>query len=238
MWQTWISVHGKPPGLIERMPQPAIAIRQPRRPLESDIGDYSFDRAVICDRAETVDLLLANNFHFENNCAILSVDGYPPAPFDTVRAMLKRNPKLQVFALHDATVQGCQMAYHLTHDPDWFAGQVPVIDVGLRPVHAPAFRGVWLSTPQVAVLPHAGIKAAEAEWLREYSLELAAVRPDQVLKRLFRAMNRPRDDDEDSGYLFIGDGEGDAGRESFVIEDEQSFSSDAAADDGGADSFG
>jgi hypothetical protein len=27
---------------------------------------------VICDRAQTVDVLLANNFHFENNCAVLS----------------------------------------------------------------------------------------------------------------------------------------------------------------------
>ena len=47
----------------------------PTRKLDSDIADYSFDRAVICDRARTVDLLVANNFHFENNCAVLAVDG-------------------------------------------------------------------------------------------------------------------------------------------------------------------
>ena len=34
-------------------------------------------------------MLLANNFHFENNCAILSIEGYPPNVFETVRAMLK-----------------------------------------------------------------------------------------------------------------------------------------------------
>ena len=89
----------------------------------------------------------------------------------------------------------------------------------LRPGHAERFRGLWLSTPQIAVAPGAGIKPAEAEWLREYSLELAAVRLDQVLKRLFRAMNRPRDDDSERE------------RVSFVIEDEESFSSDASADD-------
>lgn len=237
MWQTWLRTHGKPAGLIERAPQ--AAPRPPRRPLEADIGDYSFDRAVICDRPETVDLLLANNFHFENNCAVLSADGYPPAPFETVRAMLKRNPRLQAFALHDATLAGCQLAHLLTHDPDWFAGQVPVIDVGLRPGQAGAFRGLWLATPQLAVVPEAGLKASEVAWLQQYSLELAAVRPDQVLKRLFRAMNRPHDDDDDGSDVYIlGDGDHQRERESFVIEDEDSFSSDASADDGGADSFG
>ena len=55
----------------------------PKRTFDSDIADYSFDRAVICDRARTADLLIANNFHFENNCAVLSVDGYPPHAFET-----------------------------------------------------------------------------------------------------------------------------------------------------------
>ena len=109
----WERAHGKPPGLIVR--PSAQAPSRPRRVLESDLADYSFDRAVICDRARTVDLLLANNFHFENNCAVLSIDGYPPGPFETVRTMLKRNPKLQVFALHDATVEGCTLAHRLDH---------------------------------------------------------------------------------------------------------------------------
>ncbi|MCC7370321.1 MAG: hypothetical protein IT306_17990 [Chloroflexi bacterium] len=236
MLHTWVQAHGTPPGLIERPALPSPS--RPRRQLEADIGDYSFDRAVICDRPETVDLLLANNFHFENNCAILTADGYPPAPFETVRAMLKRNPKLRVFALHDATVDGCQLAHRLSNDPSWFLGQAPVVDVGLRPGQAGPFRGVWLATPQAAVLTQEGISEREAEWLRQYSLELAAIRPDQVLKRLFRAMNRqPDEDDDDEGGGSIVLDEDDM-QEGIVIEDEESFGSDADADDGGADSFG
>jgi hypothetical protein len=244
MLASWTRTHGTPPGLIER---PALPPRnQPRRVLESDLTDYSFDRAVICDRTRTVDLLLANNFHFENNCAVLSIEGYPPGPFETVRTMLKRNPRLQVFALHDATVDGCTLADRLTSDPSWFAGQVPVIDVGLRPGHAGPFRGLWLPAQMPFVAPGSGIKPAEAEWLAQYSMELAVIRPDQVLKRLFRAMNRRTADDDggdDSGdVLYFGDGDGrDEGREegeSYVIEDSESFSDDASADDGGADSFG
>ena len=138
---------------------PHRARREPAAPRpEPDLADYSFDRAVICDRARTVDLLLANNFHFENNCAVLSIDGYPPGPFETVRAMLKRNPRLQVFALHDATPDGCTLAHRLATDPAWFAGQVPVIDVGLRPGHAGPFQGLWLP----AAAPFAAADAASS----------------------------------------------------------------------------
>jgi hypothetical protein len=233
----WERAHGKPPGLIERPATPAPS--QPRRVLESDLADYSFDRAVICDRARTVDLLLANNFHFENNCAVLSIDGYPPGPFETVRAMLKRNPKLRVFVLHDATVEGCTLAQRLASDPAWFAGQVPVTDVGLRPGQAGPFRGLWLPAAASRVPLDGGIKPPEAEWLGEYALELAAIRPDQVLKRLFRAMNRQPEDDDDGGddVLYI-DTSGDDRHDSYVIEDQDSFSADAGPDDGGADSFG
>lgn len=242
MLAAWTRVHGKPPGLIERpaLPPPS----QPRRVLEPDLADYSFDRAVICDRARTVDVLLANNFHFENNCAVLSIEGYPPGPFETVRTMLKRNPRLQVFALHDATVDGCTLAHRLASDPAWFAGQVPVTDVGLRPGQAGPFKGLWLP----AAIPHVpldgGIKPAEAEWLGKYALELAAIRPDQMLKRLFRAMNRQDGSDSssgsdgDGGVVYVdGDGDRDRGG-SYVVEDQDSFTTDASADDGGADSFG
>ena len=37
--------------------------------------------------------------------------------------------------------------------------------------------------------------AEEAAWLSQHALELAAIRPEQVLKRLFRALNRKVDED-------------------------------------------
>ncbi|MCE2702852.1 MAG: hypothetical protein PX483_05210 [Nostocales cyanobacterium LE14-WE4] len=45
--------------------------------INPDITAYSFDRLVVCDSANMAQLLIANNFHFENNCAILSITGYP-----------------------------------------------------------------------------------------------------------------------------------------------------------------
>jgi uncharacterized membrane protein YgcG len=187
MWDRWGQIHGRVPSAIQRKPQdaPSRAARTP----EPDLEDYSFDRAVICDRARTADLLLANNFHFENNCAVLSFDGYPKPAFESVRRMLKRNPRLEVYALHDVTPVGCRLAHRLATDPEWFKGQGRVIDVGLRPVHAGRFKGLLLRGEGVVQAGN-GISEQEARWLSENRLELAVIRPEQVLKRLFKAISR------------------------------------------------
>ena len=256
MWARWQQVHpDRPKGMIVRQPP------KPRtRPVEADVPLYSFDRAVICDRARTVDLLLANNFHFENNCAVLSIEGYPPGPFGTVRTMLKRNPRLQVFALHDATPAGCRLAHRLATDPEWFAGQAHVVDVGLRPAQARGFRGVLLPAHRTPVEPGQGIDVSEAKWLSVYALELAAIRPEQVLKRLYRAVNKRATPDGDGGSAEGGGGSsgsrdaavasmaahegafGGAGAQSGwgdgVSVDSDSFSSDAGDADGDGDGSG
>lgn len=231
MWDRWRAVHGVPAGVIERAPPQELP-----KDLEADIGDYSFDRAVVCDRARTVDLLVANNFHFENNCAVLSIDGYPKGPFPVIRAMLKRNPRLLVFVLHDSTPEGCRVARRLVTDPDWFGGSgLKVIDLGLRPRHAGPFRGLLLGSSG-AVGPEDGIRPDEADWLSKHRLELAAARPEQVLKRLFAGLQAHANDDPrdtSSGSVtycgafdtggYGGDGNG-------------AMSADGG--DGGADAFG
>jgi DNA-directed RNA polymerase subunit RPC12/RpoP len=222
LWKRWQQAHGSPKGVIVRRSHPTGP-----RSAEPDLADYSFDRAVICDRARTVDLLVANNFHFENNCAVLSVGGYPPGPFETIRAMLRRNPRLQVFVLHDATAAGCRLAHRLTTSPEWFQHLPGVTDVGLRPAHAGPFKGLYLPSPSGPVLAGDGITAKEAVWLSDYALELAAIRPEQVIKRLFKALNRPSDQKRDG-----------ADSDSTTWHDTSSFSSDASDSDGGDDAFG
>src|SRR5688572_19402416 len=223
MWSKWRVAHGQPAGVIMRRTASASRPRE----MEPDLGDYSFDRAVICDRARTVDLLLANNFHFENNCAVLSVSGYPPGPFETVRAMLKRNPRLQVFVLHDATVEGCRLAHLLASSADWFKGHAEIIDVGLRPRHRRPFAGLYLPAPGVITANTAGLAPEEVEWLRKYSLELAAIRPEQILKRLYRAITRKAGTSRTEDF---GDGSVDC--------DNESFGADAGDSEGSADGFG
>jgi DNA-directed RNA polymerase subunit RPC12/RpoP len=231
LWQRWVDVHGTPPAAIVRKQQERGPYRSVDARSEPDVRDYSFDRAVICDRPRTVDLLLANNFHFENNCAVLAVTGYPPRAFETVRVMLRRNPRLQVFVLHDASFAGCTLAHRLANDPDWFKGHGRVIDVGLRPRHAPPFKGFYLPARETIAAGTPGVTAEEAAWLAVHTLELAVIRPEQVMKRLFRAMTRA-DESAADGSSGGGGGDGD------VHVDGDSFAADADASDGGADSFG
>ena len=110
-----------------------------------------------------------------------------------------RNPKLQVYAMHDATPEGCAMAHRLAYDKDWFAGKIKVIDLGLRPRHAKPFRGLLRKAETVPVAAGEGIEPSEVEWLATFRLEIAAGRPEQILKRLFRGFQAHANDDFSSG---------------------------------------
>ena len=260
MFRRWSETHGIPDGLI---PPPDLARREPTRELESDLADYSFDRAVICDRPETVAFLLANQFHFENNCAILTFDGYPPGPFETVREMLKRNPDLRVYVLHDATIPGCMLAQRLLDDPLWFGEHtVKIIDVGLRPAHATDyFDGLMLPRSGARADDVEGIRENEIEFLNRYVMRIETIRPAHIIKRLFLAINRAESNEttevgagtSTGGYFPIliplsGTDTTEqpppktGGGETTITYDSSSFNPDTPATDtgggGGADSFG
>lgn len=231
LWKRWLDVHGAPRGLIVRSERPAAPYRG-----HTDIPSYSFDRAVVCDRPQTVDVLLANNFHFENNCAVLSSGGYPPHAFDMVRQMLSNNPRLVVYVLHDATYAGCGLAHLIASDPTWFRGRARVVEVGIRPAHAKHLRGVWQPAPELELgksgpATRAGTTGKEQKWLDRFSVELAAIRPEQVIKRLYATIVADDKLEPASEYVEVLEG-GD-----YFVES-HAFHSDADAADGGADGFG
>lgn len=126
--QRWTSVNGE---LARLLPAPnggEAAVINP------DVSSYSFDRLIVVESAAIAQMLIANNLHLEHNAAILSITGYPQNIFSTVMTMLRRNPNLTVYALHDASPRGLTMVQQLTNDPQWFQGQpVKVIDLGLLP---------------------------------------------------------------------------------------------------------
>jgi hypothetical protein len=123
--------------------------------ISSDITNYSFDRAVICDRPSIAQMLIANNFHFENSCAVLSVTGYPQSIFDTVMTMLKRNPNLKVYVLHDASPKGVGLANYLRTNEKWFTdNNIAIYDVGLFP------RQIFASPTSMFIINKAGGKVA------------------------------------------------------------------------------
>ncbi len=234
LWRMWVEAHGKPKGVVEATER---APRKRSAELEAELEAYSFDRAVITDQPLLVDVLVANRFHFENNCALLSVDGHPADAFDTVRKMLRNNPRLVVVAVHDASVAGCGLAHQLATDPAWFAGRARVVDVGLRPEHARLFprQARPLATPPKVPRPP-GLSDADWAWLQKGSLSAFVIKPEQLVKRVYKAIV-----EAEAPAAGGGDSPGDSsagstgGGDVFVYG---GFGGDAQTSDGGGDSFG
>ncbi len=198
-----------------------------------DVTAYSFDRALITETAEIAAMFVANNFHFENNCAILSLDGYPFGMADTIKTMLARNPALKVFALHDATFRGSQMGITLRH-PDWFPDKViPLIDLGLRPRHVFDSGMIALAStpPKIPVgTVSTSLGADEITWLEAGNMaELHAVRPHKLMRAVYQ------------GFARAGQTTGaEIGADGFIIVDTgpSYWMYDGGADVYAADSFG
>ena len=74
---------------------------------------YSFEGLVVSYSSSVAQLLIANNFHFENNCAILSITDYPQSIFCTTVQMLHRNPDLKVYGLQSCSPKGISLAHPL-----------------------------------------------------------------------------------------------------------------------------
>ena len=183
----WRKVHGEIPLLLS--PRETARLAAPRE-VPADVQMFSFDRAVVTEDWETADMLVANRFHFEHNCAVLSRDGYPDSIAETVKEMLRRNPSLTVFALHDASPGGCLLPLTL-REPEWFPEpSVRIVDVGLRPgtvrkLKLPAIH-VRGRVPR-RLTDH--LPEEDATWLREGNVaELAALRPARLMRALHRAI--------------------------------------------------
>ena len=177
----WVDVHGRPEKLIG-LPT------TPPPPVPEELSSYSFDRALIVEGAELAAMLVANRFHFENNCAILSKDRRYPigATFETVKQMLGRNPNLAVFAVHDCSANGMELASMLRTE-SWFpdAG-VRIYDLGLRPSQIPPGERLGVPGTSPAQVGAVGIADADRAWLAAgHEVELATLRPAKLMKAAY-----------------------------------------------------
>jgi hypothetical protein len=175
----WSAVHGRPLRLLDA---PGVYAALPAVP--ADVAAFSFDRAVVVQHAEIAALLVDNRFHFEHRCAVLSLDGYPFGIARTVKEMLRRNPQLTVFALHDASAEGVALPFTL-RGPAWFPNpETLIVDVGIR-TGSPVTRG-----PPVKLPAHiAKEMGRDLAWLEAGNrVELATLGPGDLLWKLERAI--------------------------------------------------
>jgi hypothetical protein len=233
----WIRTHGEPWGLIASIPSGRNATPKASPAGDPpDLGSYSFDRALIVDKAEVAAMLVYNRFHFENNCAILSLDGRFPqnGRFDQLRDMLRRNPRLIVFGIHDASAQGLTMPQRL-RAPDWFPDpQVRILDLGLRPKHAIKANMLLQQQQSPAGIPaeaRMGLDKEETAWLEAgYTAELEAMRPQKLMRAIYTAFNQMTTVGPDGDIIIVDSGPG-----IWVYDSTPGYAMDGVY---GSDSFG
>ncbi|MBD2676653.1 hypothetical protein H6H03_14740 [Nostoc paludosum FACHB-159] len=191
-----------------------------------DVTAYSFDRLIVCDRATIAQLLIANNFHFENNCAILSITGYPQGIFETMMQMLRRNPDLKVYALHDCSPQGIGLVHHLRTSPKWFKdSNIIIIDIGLTPRQIiAAKRGMFIqSSPESAQAAkkltgeiRQNLSAEEIEFLESGKfVELESFTPHRLIQILQKGIAGSQNIESADSGLFLA---GDRGNDIYVVQ--------------------
>jgi hypothetical protein len=191
----WQQINGSIPTLLQSPDRiQAIAPQVPE-----DVTHYSFDRLIVCDRDTVAHFLIANNFHFENNCAILSIDRYPTDIFESVMTMVRRNPDLKVFVIHDCSAKGLLTVSRIKTEAAWFANtSVTVIDIGLLPRQILESRRGFVVTKsssqsqrstQLPPTLRQSLSRAELAWLDAgHSVNLESIAPRQLMTALQRAI--------------------------------------------------
>ncbi|WP_373535841.1 hypothetical protein [Microcoleus sp.] len=219
----WQRVNGTLEKLLPAPRQEALSAS-----IDPEVSTYSFDRAIICDSDETAQFLIANNVHFENNCAILSISGYPQSIFDTVIAMLRRNADLKVYALHDANPAGVSLVHQLRTSPNWFANQaVTIFDLGISPRQILETRDMFVQQSQTMAqsarqLPDAvrqGLTAEELAWLNAGNfVELESFTPQRLLRVVNYGLAQSGDPQSNEGLILVDNSVGYGGGYVFVSD--------------------
>ncbi|BBD70184.1 hypothetical protein NIES4072_65500 [Nostoc commune NIES-4072] len=225
-WLTsWIQVNNRINKILPPPQEESIPIT-----INPDVTAYSFDRLVVCDNAAVAQMLIANNFHFENNCAILSITGYPQNIFDTTMQMLRRNPDLKVYALHDCSAKGMNLLNQLRTSPKWFKdSDITIIDVGLLPRQIlAASRSMFIQaspesteaafrlSPEI----RQSLSAEELAWLESGNfVELESFSPQKLIQILNRGIINSRTlDNDDSSLILVGDSGSYTGSSIYAVE--------------------
>jgi hypothetical protein len=198
--------------------------------INPDITAYSFDRLVVCDSANIAQLLIANNFHFENNCAILSITGYPQSIFNTTMEMLRRNPDLKVYAIHDCSSKGVSLVHHLRTSEKWFLNSnVTIIDLGLLPRQIIASQGKMFTrfssqlkdeAKKLSVDIRLTLTAEELAWLDTGNfVELESFTPQKLIQVLRHGISESLNlESDDSSIILIGDSGINSGNDIYMVE--------------------
>ena len=188
----WTYAHQPPDHLLIPGQKPAIEASRLK-----ELSQYAVDKVLVCERPEMVDFFIANRFHMEQKCLVITAGGYPFKETELIFDKLRSLESLAIFVLHDASLKGARLPGYLRKQASWVSRQAQVIDLGLTAAHAQKFKAYW--HPQKSP---AGVADADLpEWLHHYKVHLAVIPPLQLLNRvgrMLRLYGQQSDSDSDS----------------------------------------
>lgn len=214
-YQGWLNRWQEVNGNIQKLLPAPQKLNNQTTLINPDVTAYSFDKLIVCDSADIAQFLIANNFHFENNCAILSVTGYPESIFQITMDMLRRNPELKVYALHNCTPKGLGLVNHLKTSSNWFQNSnVTIIDIGITPHQViAAKKNIFIETSpqsaneasQLASEIRNNLSSEELQWLQAGNfVNLESFRPQQLIQIIQRGIANTLNLESDGSLLVVG----------------------------------
>lgn len=111
-------------------------LEKPSQANEPDIYDYGAAKLLICEHDIQVDWLVKNGFHAENGIVIISENFYPQYLTEQVQELIKNNPDLDIYTLHNSDSNGESMIGRLQNPlNNWGLGGLEIVDLGLSSEH-------------------------------------------------------------------------------------------------------
>ena len=182
--QTYAQAYGLPPFLLPpAKTRPYIAITS-----EPDLLAYGLPKLLLCANDGLADMLIANDFHIELGCIILSWASLNPWPTE-ISQWLKHDSATQVYLLHDACPVQFKQASIIEASLGLKSAQVKTLS--LRPSQAQQghlFAKRQTEPIQSSSKPNS-LSLKEWQWLQAgYSAKLEALPPEHLLRALRRNM--------------------------------------------------
>ncbi len=185
--------------------------------INNDITAYSFDKLLVCDSDIIAQFFIANNFHFETSCAIFSITKYPESIFEITMQMLRRNPDLKVYALHNCSPGGVSLVHYLRSHDEWFKNSdVKIIDLGILPRQVLKSQKIWIKrteesasqAQQLSAQIQQSLRYEELKWLMDGNfVELESLQPQKLIQILNRSIAANQNlDINDDNLIVLNDG--------------------------------
>ncbi|MCB1158108.1 MAG: hypothetical protein H7A25_00835 [Leptospiraceae bacterium] len=94
--------------------------------------EHAPERILIVEHDDFTDVLLLNNFYFDEKCLVLSENKYPNRIFQAYQEFIEKHPDIPIHIMHDASERGFKMEERLRSDSSWKLSGKTILDMGIK----------------------------------------------------------------------------------------------------------